>query len=205
MSELQSPTGELSIEDIRTRLEKYCREESGYHGPYVGRRAAVLVPLYWEGGEWHVLFTRRSEAVNDHKGQVSFPGGAVESTDRNVYTAALREAHEEIGLEKEDVEILGRLKDYMSISDFVISPIIARITWPFTIRINPAEVSRVFSIPLSYLGDAAHIETRIHILPNGKSIRLFYFTPYDGELLWGITARIMVRLLKVLGYLEDSF
>src|SRR3990172_1165309 len=195
----------LTIADIRSRLEEYCRGQVNRSGPFDGRKAAVLIPLFWQGGEWHLLFTRRSEGVNDHKGQVSFPGGAIEADDRNVYQAALREANEEIGLETGDVEILGRLKDYITISQFVISPIVARINWPFPIRINSSEVSRVFSIPLSFLGDRANIEIRTHTFSDGQTTRLFYFAPYDGELLWGITARITVRLLKVLGFLENSY
>lgn len=205
MSDFENSSATLTTEDIRSHLETYCREVTERGETYNGRKAAVLIPLYWYGGEWHVLFTRRSEGVNDHKGQVSFPGGAVEADDRNVYQAALREANEEIGLEPGDVEILGRLKDYITISQFVISPIVARINWPFPIRINSSEVSRVFSIPLSYLGDRSNIEIRTHTFSDGQTTRLFYFAPYDGELLWGITARITVRLLKVLGFLENSY
>ena len=206
MSDSENPSAAmLTAEDIRSRLETYCREMTEHGEMFNVRKAAVLIPLYWYGGEWHVLFTRRSEGVNDHKGQVSFPGGAVEADDRNVYQAALREANEEIGLVPGNAEILGRLKDYITISQFVISPIVARINWPFSIRINSSEVSRVFSIPLSYLGDRSNIEIRTHTFSDGQTTRLFYFAPYDGELLWGITARITVRLLKVLGFLENSY
>ncbi len=205
MSDFENSSATLTPEDIRSRLETYCRGMADHGEAYNGRKAAVLIPLYWYSGEWHVLFTRRSEGVNDHKGQVSFPGGAVEADDRNVFQAALREANEEIGLEPADVEILGRLKDYITISQFVISPIVARINWPFPIHTNSSEVSRVFSIPLSFLGDRANIEIRTHTFSDGQTTRLFYFAPYDGELLWGITARITVRLLKVLGFLENGY
>ncbi len=205
MSDFDNSAATLTTEDIRSRLDAYCRGESGHLQPFTGRKASVLIPLYWDGDEWHVLFTRRSEGVNDHKGQVSFPGGAVEAGDRNIYQAVLREANEEIGLEAGDVEILGRLKDYITISHFVVSPIIARIRWPFQIRINPGEVDRVFSIPLAYLGDRKNIEIRTYTFSDGQTTRLFYFAPYDGELVWGITARMTVRLLKVLGFLEKNY
>ena len=193
----------LTIADIRSRLEEYCRGHVNRSDPFDGRKAAVLIPLFWQGGEWHLLFTRRSEGVNDHKGQVSFPGGAIEANDKNVYQAALREAYEEIGLEAKDAEILGRLKDYLTISDFVISPVVALIKWPFDVLINPEEVDRVFSVPLTFLGDPKNIETRQYTFKDKTRTRVFYFADFDGEMVWGITARITVRLLKVLGFLEN--
>jgi len=199
------PLPPLTVEAIKAKLEAYCKDEQDRPAQIRGRKAAVLMPLYWEGSEWHLLFTRRSEGVNDHKGQVSFPGGAVESTDLNVYKAALREAREEIGLESSDTEILGRLKNYETISHFVIAPIVAKIQWPFTINLNPDEVARVFSIPLNFLADRKNIETQVYTYPDGQTTRIFYFKPYDGELVWGITARITVRLLKVLGFLENTY
>lgn len=199
------PASMLTEDEIRAKLEEYCRSQEGYVPPTASRKASVLIPLFWEGGEWHVLYTRRSEDLKDHKGQVSFPGGAIGSEDRNVYRAALREAFEEIGLKPEDVKILGRLKNYWTISDFIISPIIARINWPFDVVINHEEVSRVFSIPISFLADRHNLEIRPITLPNGVSNRMFSFKPYDGEIVWGITARITVRLLKVLGLLESTY
>jgi len=204
MDDSSTPTNLLTIEEIRKRLDDYCRGQTHRSESIVGREAAVLIPLFWQDGEWNVLFTRRSEGVNDHKGQVSFPGGAIEVGDKNVYQAALREAYEEIGIQREDVEILGRLKDYQTISDFVISPIVARINWPLEIQTNPEEVDRVFSVPLNFLGDPSHIETRAYTYKDKTRTRVFYFEPYDGELVWGITARITVRLLKVLGYLDNT-
>lgn len=205
MSDSPQQPAYLSVEEIKKLLESYCNEESSRITPYDGRKAAVLIPLYEEGGEWYVLFTRRSEGVNDHKGQVSFPGGGVEQEDRNVYRAALREAHEEIGLAESEVEILGRLKDYQTISNYVIAPIVAKIRYPFSVQVNHEEVSRVFTVPLRFLGNPENIEIRHYTLQNGLETRLFYFKTYDGELVWGITARIMVRLLKVLGFLEGDF
>lgn len=195
----------LTEEDIRSRIEEYCRGQRDPLPLTAARKASVLIPLYWYGGEWHVLFTRRSEQLNDHKGQVSFPGGAIDPEDGNPYRAALREAHEEIGLEAADIKILGRLKDYWTISDFIVSPIVARINWPFRMVINHQEVDRVFSIPLAYLADVDNIEVKDFSFHDGRKTRLFSFKPYDGEVVWGITARIMIRLLKVLKLLAEDF
>lgn len=195
----------LTEDEIRTKIEDYCRGQQNYIAPPASRNASVLIPLYLDGGEWFVLFTRRSEILKDHRGQVAFPGGAISTIDRNAYRAALREAYEEIGLKPEDAKILGRLKDYWTISDFIVSPIVARIVWPVEFAINQEEVSRVFSVPLSFLADVNNLETRIITLPNGIANRMFTFKPYDGEVVWGITARITVRLLKVLGLLENNY
>ncbi len=99
------------------------------------RKAAVLIPLLAKGEEWFVLFTRRSNTVNDHKGQVSFPGGAVEAEDDSDQAAALREANEEIGILKKQVEVLGQLEQYPSITGYLITPVVARIDWPFEMQI----------------------------------------------------------------------
>ncbi len=195
----------LTEGEIKARIEAYCREQQNIEPLVASRKASVLIPLYWYGGEWNVLFTRRSEKVNDHKGQVAFPGGAIDPDDKNAYKAALREANEEIGLEPSDAQILGRLKDYWTISDYIVSPIVARINWPVPLVINPVEVSRVFSIPLSFLADINNIETKIFTFPDGRETRLFSFLPYDGEIVWGITARITIRLLKVLQLLANDY
>lgn len=201
----ETPRTSLTEEEIQARIEAYCREHQDPMPLTASRKASVLIPLYWEGGEWHILFTRRSEKLNDHKGQVSFPGGAIDRDDGNAYRAALREAYEEIGLVSTDVKILGRLKDYWTISDFIVSPIVARIQWPFKMVINHEEVGRVFSIPLPFFADKQNIDIKSITLPNGRDTRLFSFAPYDGEVVWGITARIVIRLLKVLEFLEKDY
>lgn len=198
-------TDMLDEENIRSKLEEYCRDQDNSGYLTASRRASVLIPLFWHGTGWQLLLTRRSDALKDHKGQVSFPGGAISAEDRNAYRAALREAEEEIGLKPEDVKILGRLKDYWTISDFIVSPIVARINWPLELTINDEEVSRVFSVPLTFLADVSNLETRDFTLPNGTNTRLFTYKPYEGEIVWGITARITVRLMKVLGLLENGY
>lgn len=201
----ETPNTALTEDEIKARIEAYCRDQHDALPSSASRKASVLIPLYWEGGEWHILFTRRSEKLNDHKGQVSFPGGAIDQDDRNAYRAALREAYEEIGLESKNIKILGRLKDYWTISDFIVSPIVARIQWPFKMVVNHEEVGRVFSIPLSFFADKHNIEIKTFTLPNGIDTRLFSFSPYDGEVVWGVTARIVIRLLKVLELLEKDY
>ncbi len=167
--------------------------------PYMGLRpASVLIPIFCSGREWHLLLTRRTESVNDHKGQVSFPGGASEVGDASPEITALREAQEEIGINPGDVTVLGRLPNQPTISKFLVTPVVGRIPWPYEFKLSSEEVERVFFIPLSWLAMPAHFEERPYMLPDGNFHPVIFFKMYDGEVLWGITARMTVILLKTL-------
>lgn len=188
----------LTIEKIRqclTDKSELSREDTS---PLL-KRAAVLVPLIHHQGKWHLLFTRRTDTVHDHKGQVSFPGGAREPQDESLVTTAIREACEEIGLCLDAIEILGMLRDIKTISNYKITPVVGWIkTYPFEIIMNHAEVSKVFTIPIAWLADPVNWDERIRIFPNRQEETVVYFQPYEGEVVWGITARITLTLLQVL-------
>lgn len=162
------------------------------------RPAAVLVPLFREGDQWHVLLTRRTERVNSHKGQVAFPGGAAEVGDESAAATALREAFEEIALLPRDVRVLGHLEQRPTISSFLVTPVVATIPWPYSFQLSPDEVDRVFSIPLDWLADPANREDRVLSTPGGVFRNVIFFQSYDGELLWGASARITLDLLDAL-------
>ena len=166
-----------------------------------GRRAAVLIALLQENdGRHHLLFTRRTETVQDHKGQVSFPGGAVEPQDASIEAAALRETQEEIGVLPHDIHILGRMAPfYTDRSNFHITPVVARINWPLQLTLQPAEVSRAFTIPLDWLADPANHETRTLESGGRKFDGIIFYQRFDGELLWGITAHLTIEFLKAIG------
>ena len=110
--------------------------------------AAVLVPLVWQDDEWHLLFTRRTDRVESHKGQVSFPGGACDEGETTPEQTALREADEEIGLQANDIKVLGRLANLITISYFKVTPVVGVLKWPTVFRVGEHEVARVFTIPL---------------------------------------------------------
>lgn len=162
------------------------------------RAAAVLVPLLPDQDHWSLLLTRRTEMVQSHKGQVSFPGGAADPGETIPEETALREAYEEIGLEAQDIEIIGRLSPRPTISNFLVTPVVAFLRGPFTLRLSAAEVSRVFTIPLEWLADISHWEERPRSAPGGYYEKVIYFQPYDDEVLWGASARITIDLLSAL-------
>jgi 8-oxo-dGTP pyrophosphatase MutT (NUDIX family) len=151
------------------------------------KASAVLVPIFYSQGQYHILFTERSDAVGFHKGQVCFPGGTKEPSDSSLLQTALREAEEEIGLQAKDVEILGELDDMLTfVTGYVISPFVAFISNPQSLRTNGREVKGAFCVPLPFLMDEA----------NFKSDSYAY--EWEGHIIWGATARILRQLVDLL-------
>jgi 8-oxo-dGTP pyrophosphatase MutT (NUDIX family) len=161
------------------------------------RCAAVLVPLVQYDGEWHLLYTRRTERVESHKGQVSFPGGACDEGETTPEQTALRETHEEIGVARQDVRVLGQLNNMITITHFRVTPVVGIIPWPYVFRVENAEVARVFTIPLRWLAESRN---RWEFPFPDRKRALIAYHPYDGELLWGATARMTVDFMNILGY-----
>ena len=199
---------QLSTEEIRSRLALSFTANLPPENPYpvevnlsTPRSAAVLTPLFQENHEWKLLFIRRTFHENDlHSGQVAFPGGRCEPQDPNPETTALREAAEEVGIQPQMVDVLGRLRDMLTISHYRVSPIVGKIPWPKPLTPQPDEVSRIFSIPLAWLADPKNRDVHFQTIPIlGKTVPVIYFKPFDGEILWGATARITILLLEALG------
>jgi 8-oxo-dGTP pyrophosphatase MutT (NUDIX family) len=160
--------------------------------------AAVLIPLAFSGDEWHLLFTRRTDRVQSHKGQVSFPGGACDEGETTPEQTALREAEEEIGMRREDVTVLGRLSQLITISNYRVTPVVGVIPFPYAFKVAGVEVARVFTIPLLWLSDRNNYW---EFLLRDSERSLITYHPFDGELLWGATARMTVTFLKTIGTL----
>jgi len=189
----------LTSTEIKSRLDGSSGEpgriELGFNpDPRLLRDAAVLVPLVRENDCWSVLLTARTDLVEDHKGQVAFPGGAVEPGDITPEAAAIREAGEEIGLPNGSAEILGRLSEYQTISNYLVTPVVAVVAWPFPLKLQTHEVRRAFTIPLGFLAQPANHSERLTEI-RGQVVPLIYFKPWQGETLWGISARIMLDFL----------
>jgi 8-oxo-dGTP pyrophosphatase MutT (NUDIX family) len=159
--------------------------------------SAVLIPLYKKQGEYYILFIQRTDRVKDHKGQISFPGGAYEEDDDSLLQTALREATEEVGLASEDVEVLGELDDFRTIgSGYIISPFVARMPWPYELKVDEWETEEVIEVPLSALLDKNNIRQGRDILDGEEIIQYYY--QYQDKVIWGATARILNHLLGIL-------
>ncbi len=160
------------------------------------KRAAILIPLFCKDGDIHLLFIRRTDKVQDHKGQVSFPGGMAEDQDHTPIDTALRETYEEIGLSPGVIDVLGMLPPMETATGYEVTPVIGRFTWPDHFSVNDDEVERIFSIPLEWLFLPDHHSLRPYTRPNGQEALVTFFEPYDNELLWGITAEITLNFIR---------
>jgi 8-oxo-dGTP pyrophosphatase MutT (NUDIX family) len=158
--------------------------------------SAVLVLLLEKDGQPHVLFTRRSDNVEHHKGEISFPGGTVHPDDSDLLDTALREGAEEIGLAPDDVTILGGLDDISTVSTgFVITPYVGIIPYPYTFQINEDEVAELVLVPLRALVEE-HCTKALEVTWAEKEITPYDFH-YQGEIIWGATARILKQFLDI--------
>ncbi len=154
------------------------------------------MPIYDKQGQYHILFTKRTQKVKEHKGQISFPGGVYQEGDETLLNTALRECAEEIGLIADEVEILGELDDTISrTSNYIISPFVAFIPWPYQFKVNEKEVEELIEVPISALLDRDCQRQETEII-NGEAIAS-YFYHYQGRVIWGATGRILKHFLDI--------
>jgi 8-oxo-dGTP pyrophosphatase MutT (NUDIX family) len=158
------------------------------------RPAAVLIGLAAYPKEVRLILTQRTAGLRDHSGQIAFPGGKIEARDQSPAAAALREAHEEIGLDPRHVEPLGYLEPYATHTGFYIVPVVAKVAAPVAFKINPEEVDEAFEVPFAFLMDAANHALH-HKEIEGK-MRHFHAMPYGARNIWGVTASILRNLYE---------
>jgi len=187
------------IERIRKALAGYAPQRLPGQGLV---RAAVLVPVYESAGVLHLVFIKRTEDVEHHKGQISFPGGTADATDRDLLATALRESQEEIGLDPADVRVLGQLDDHITVTNFLVSPFVGLVRrWPYPFVPSQREVAAILEVPLAYLLDSATLRLdRRH--RNGQEILLPAYQ-WGEEVIWGATAHILRGFLALLSDKES--
>ncbi len=164
--------------------------------PAIRVAAAVLVPVVERDGELSLLLTQRSRTLRDHAGQIAFPGGRIEPEDRDPWTAALREAHEEIGLEASRVEFAGYLPDHLIVTGFRVTPAVGFVAPDYRLRVAAEEVDEAFEVPLAFLFDAANLRERERRI--GDTSFAVYDITYGGRRIWGATAGMVMTLRRML-------
>lgn len=161
------------------------------------RLAAVLVPLYMEGGGLQILLIKRTEHVKTHQGQIAFPGGTWHPGDANPIATALREAHEEMGIRPADVEVLGELDDTSTAtSNFLITPVVGFIPSPYPFQIETGEIADLLSLSLETLRDPEAFQEETWDR-EGRSVRVFVRRE-GSNIIWGATARILLHFGEIL-------
>ncbi len=185
----------LTRDEILARLTGYDPLELPHSQ---ARRSAVLVPLRKTDGACglEVILTRRSDDLDHHAGQVAFPGGMIDGGDASPRAAALREAEEELGIPPERVEIVGRLDDMLTITNFHIVQVVGMVPTDLELVANPREVARVFTLPLSVMLERERWQEQVHHW-QGNEVTSWHL-PHDGEDIWGATATMLRGFAQLL-------
>jgi 8-oxo-dGTP pyrophosphatase MutT (NUDIX family) len=190
----------MSLEpDLLIKLKEVLakRQKAAIRDPH-RRPSAVLIPVYYYQGQHIILFTKRSELVHYHKGEISFPGGGFHPKDGTLLNTALRESYEEIGLSPSDVQVLGELDDSITKgSDYIITPFVGSILPEYKFKLNDFETAEIIRIPLAaLLEEGCRREEPVIVLDGQKFIPYVY--AYQGHLIIGATARILMQLLDIM-------
>lgn len=179
-------------EQIQKRL--FALQPRSFTEGYI-REAAVLMPIFVRGHAPHFLLTRRTEEVETHKGQISFPGG-MRGNNESPEQTALRETFEEIGIEASRIRILGRFHDYLSSTDYLVSPFIGYIHGPFTLVPQVREVAEVLQVPFQVFRDTNRLRVE-RVIRHGREIEVYFYS-YGRHEIWGLTAKIIRDFLAFL-------
>lgn len=190
---------EILIHD-QEKKERYCPPLPDSLD-YSKQPAAVLIPLFLDRGTWKMLFIKRTQVKNDrHSGQVAFPGGRVEQNDSSLLDTALRETEEEVGIKPGDIEILGQARSITTVTDYEVTPFVGILPWPYPLQLSNKEVEKTLLIPVAWLADKKNYQVKKWKSPArpGTGIPVIFYSDFEGEMLWGATAQIVVDFLEMI-------
>jgi 8-oxo-dGTP pyrophosphatase MutT (NUDIX family) len=160
-------------------------------------KGAVIVPIYYKENELFMLFTKRTEELSSHKGQISFPGGKQDTNDKTLFDCALRETNEEIGLEENFIELFGEIDQIKTFgSNILLTPFVCKINYPFNLKINENEVAEIIEVPLKELFNRENWDVKKVMLAQVKERHIYYFN-YKKWVIWGATARIVNQFISL--------
>ncbi|MCB0284272.1 MAG: CoA pyrophosphatase [Calditrichae bacterium] len=168
------------------------------------RPAAVLIPIFFKNDQAHILFTKRTDKVATHKGQISFPGGSMDKTDPDLLFTALRETDEEVGVKAGDVNVLGQTDIFLTNTEFLVTPFVGAYKVPYNYKVNPGEIERLIEVPLLHLlrEDIFKIQ---QIKRNGYNWNIHYYQ-FEKDVIWGVTGFLLSNFLSIIFGLErDAF
>ena len=185
--------GKYISDEIREILNRRERRVVS-HPPFP--RAAVLLPLFEKEGRCWILFTKRTHQVRHHKGEISFPGGMFDDEDGDLERTALREASEEIGLKESDARILGALDDIVTVTEFIVTPFVGVVPYPYPFKPSPVEIAELIEVPLATLLDPSCFGEKEIVHNDGK--RRVEAYQYGEHSIWGATARILRQFLDLI-------
>lgn len=180
------------LRDLHVRMVSFCGKSTP-NPDFIP--AAVLVLLYLKDDEVNVLLNKRSETVEHHKNEISFPGGRMDKNDNALSDTALRETREEIGVSPADVEMFGQLDQVETITGYSVSPYVGTIPEKYNFKINKAEVSKLLEIPLCKFNDGTIVREELRYLNGDWRSKRNY--SYEGHIIWGATANIIDNLVKI--------
>jgi 8-oxo-dGTP pyrophosphatase MutT (NUDIX family) len=184
-----------------TSLEKKLREILEKNSLDLGKLrhripAAVLVPFCCIDNEWQLLFTKRTNRVANHQGEISFPGGAAEDQDLDLIETAIRETCEEIGLSREYIRVIGVMEPVPTVSNYCVLPVVAIVELTGALNLNPDEVEDIIYIPVNWLKDETNWRIENYYFAAGRSKPVIHYEDFNGIHLWGITAGMAQKIVS---------
>jgi len=191
---------EMTADELSERVQQALSDYTPRHLDHPeAASAAVLLLITDRDGEPHVIFTERTDHVEHHKGQMSFPGGATDDCDESLAATALRETYEEIGVLPEHVRVVGQLDEMLTISNFRVTPFVGLVAAPsfdYPFVLNDHEVASVVQVPLAFLLEEQNMELEVR-QHQGREVLVPAFC-YNGHRIWGATARMLHQFIELL-------